>query len=63
MKFELTEKQLKQLKEWQDELEPLKVGGIGGGTWFMFCPTGLGNIVKVRREDGQEIDLTDTDSW
>jgi hypothetical protein len=30
---------------------------------FIFIPTGLGDIVKVRRDDGEELDLSDIDKW
>ncbi len=38
-------------------------GAIGGVTSFTFTPTGLGVIVKVRCGCGEEVDITDFDSW
>lgn len=39
-------------------------GVIGGGLTYKFTPTSLGIIVKVQEAvTGEEIDLTDYDSW
>jgi len=39
-------------------------GTIGGGYTFTFTPTGLGTVVKVKNcVTGEELDLTDYDSW
>lgn len=63
MTFELTPEQIEKYKTWRKTLPKKDYGAIGGGVWFMFCPTGLGDIVKVRRDDGAEIDLTEIDKW
>lgn len=39
-------------------------GAIGGGLEYIFIPTGLGTITKVREcITKEEIDLTDYDNW
>lgn len=39
-------------------------GAIGGGLTFMFRPTGLGDIIKVKEFlTKEEIDITDYDCW
>lgn len=63
MNFTLSEEQVKKYKEWHSSLNKIHYGTIGGGYSFIFTPTGLGEIVKVRRDDGQEIDLTEIDKW
>jgi hypothetical protein len=47
----------------QDEHTPYR-GAIGGALTYMFCPTSLGMVVKVRDDlAGKEIDLTDYEDW
>jgi hypothetical protein len=39
-------------------------GAIGGSTTFLFTPTSLGVVVKVRDSfTGEEIDVTDYEDW
>lgn len=39
-------------------------GTIGGGLTYSFTPTGLGVIMTVKEAiTGEELDLTDFDSW
>lgn len=61
--FTLNEDQTKKYRAWRKNLPKVDYGAIGGGTSFTFIPTGLGDIVKVRRDDGHEIDLTEEDKW
>lgn len=63
MKFELNEDQIEKYQNWRKKLKKIDYGAIGGGYTFMFTPTGLGDIVKVRRNDCKEIDLTEIDKW
>ena len=66
MTFKLDETQFEKYVAWQEKLEeenPKYYGAAGGGYSFIFTPTGLGDIVKVRRDDGEELDLTDMDNW
>jgi hypothetical protein len=62
IKFELSEEQTFKYNQWRSELKKVDYGAIGGGFSFIFIPTGIGEIVKVRRDDGQEIDLSE-DNW
>ena len=63
--FYLTNEQNDKLKEWMKSLpKPDKpFGTIDFGYTYSFTPTGLGEIIKVKRGDGFEIDLTDYDNW
>jgi hypothetical protein len=63
IKFELDEEQTKKYHEWRANLPKVDYGAIGGGYQFIFIPTGLGDIVKVKRDDGHELQLTDTSKW
>ena len=61
--FTLSEEQEKKYKEWHKSLAKTDYGAIGGGYTFCFTPTGLGDIVKVKRDDGHELDLTEMENW
>jgi hypothetical protein len=62
-RFGLTVGQHEQYMNWRKALPKVDYGTTGGGYTFMFTPTGLGDIIKVRRDDGYEIDLTEIDKW
>lgn len=68
LKFIISDTQHEKLKEWQKdhdcplydaELGCRYVGAAGGADTYIFNPTGLGEIVKVRCSCGAEIDLTE----
>jgi len=64
--FTLTDQQFEKYVKWRDELEnrdPKYFGAAGGGYSFIFTPTGLGEIVTVKRDDGEELDLTEWEHW
>lgn len=61
--FKLTKTENKKYLEWRSKLPPKYFGAIGGGYTFSFTPTSLGDIIKVKRADGFEIDLTDYDNF
>jgi hypothetical protein len=63
MTFELNEEDVVKYEKWYKKLPKKDFGAIGGGTTFCFTPTGLGDIIKVVRDDGYELDLTDYDHW
>ena len=75
IKFELTKEQSNLVKQWQashdcklrtDEYgikNEIYVGPIGGSTEYIFIPTSIGNICKVRCTCGAELDLTDYEDW
>lgn len=65
MKFELTDSQLEQIKQWDHpqtghKCNVNKQGDVlGARLEYIFIPTGLGDIVKVRCECGAELDITE----
>jgi hypothetical protein len=64
MKFELSEKQLSELKEWQEAIH--KIYGDYGSYTYCFTPNGLGESVTVISDfvgDSHPLNLTDIDSW
>jgi hypothetical protein len=65
--FEVTEKQYKKYKRWRNAKKKkegeLYVGAIGGAYTFCFTATGIGEIVTVKAADGDELDLTDYNTW
>ena len=65
MEFELSPLEIEKLEAWKKTLSELPVDVFGKDFQFeyKFTPTGVGTIIKVRRFDGEEIDLTDYDSW
>ena len=68
MKFELTEDQEVRYRVWKNSLPIIPeghFGAAGGGYWFKFIPTGIGDIVLAGRDDVPELDinLTDYDNW
>jgi hypothetical protein len=63
MEFKLTVEQMKKYKAWFAKLKKEYTGAIGGGIEFIFEPTGIGDIVKVRYLGKHELDLTETDTW
>jgi hypothetical protein len=75
MKFELDMDQIKKLREFDKEQDlvyrkkinklddPFIYGAIGGSLTISFTPTGLGDVVKLKHVSGNELDITDYDSW
>ena len=61
--FYLTKEKNQRYINWKASLPQKYFGAIGGSYSFIFTPTSLGDIVKVKRCDGYEIDLTDYDSF
>ncbi len=61
--FELTEDEYRKFYEWAQQFRNFNAGCIGGQFTFCFCPTSIGTAVKVKHASGEEIDLTDYDSW
>lgn len=61
--FHLTKEENEKYLNWKNTLPPKHFGAIGGGYSFIFTPTSMGDIIKVKRDDGYEIDLTDYDSF
>jgi hypothetical protein len=63
MKFEINDKQVKQIKEWKDTLPKIPTGVTGDGYTYCFGYTSVGDVVTVKRFDGHEIDITEYDNF
>jgi len=61
--FKLTNEQEQKYKNWRKSLPKAYFGAVGGGYTFHFTPTGIGTIVKVTRDDGFELELTEWENW
>ena len=66
--FYLNESQAEKVDEFRKEyLEGKNFGAIGGGLYFTFMPTGLGDVVSVwcKDDNGKRIeeDLTESEHW
>lgn len=61
--FSLNEEQKLKFLEWVKTLPAEPPTAIGGAFTYMFTPTGLGVIVKVRYYNGSEVDLTSYEDW
>jgi len=62
MRFELDEKQMIKLKEWQEAIK--KLYGEYGLYEFRFTPTGIGDGVEVYSKLAHKsLDLTNYDNW
>jgi hypothetical protein len=71
--FELTDEQWEKVKAWQIEMDAKTAkeqgrdrpyhGAIGGAYTFCFIPTSIGLITKVKHYSGEELDVTDYDSF
>lgn len=60
--FEIDEVEDKAIKEWLKEIK--KKHGKYGNLTYMFTPTGIGNILKVKSElTGETKDFTNIDNW
>jgi hypothetical protein len=64
MKFELSEKQMSKLNEWQEAIH--KIYGEQGLYTYNFTPTGIGEVIKVETAvmgNRHVLELTDVESW
>lgn len=60
--FEIDEIEDKAIKKWQKEIK--KKYGKYGNFSYIFTPTGIGNILKVKSElTGETKDFTNIDNW
>jgi hypothetical protein len=63
MLFQLTDEQVEQTEKWKEEREKY-VGAIGGQFGYIFIPTSLGHIMKIKcYATEEELDLTDYSDW
>ncbi len=65
MKFEIDLDQLMKISEWDKEHKCTnkEQGAIGGKLMYMFTPTSIGSVVKVRCSCGSEIDVSNYKDW
>jgi hypothetical protein len=59
--FELTVEESEKIQQWKDTLPP-PITDLFGEDYcyeYVFYPTGLGIIKRIRRMDGYEFDITD----
>ena len=61
--FNLTEKQWKKFFEWKKSLPYKYYGSDSNGITIYFPQSSIGYIVISKREEGEEIDLTDWDNF
>lgn len=66
--FSLDEEQGKKMQAWIDEHDKTckcfhKQGAIGGRLRWCFTPTSIGVAIIVECACGEEVDLSDYDSW
>ena len=68
--FQLSDQELKEEKKWLEEhnkecrfADSMNQGAIGGRLSYIFTPTSLGVLTKVRCACGEEIDVTDVSNW
>lgn len=60
MKFELNEKQIKRFEDWKKTVPPLPEGAIGSRWVYIFIPTHILLIVKIKDSVTlQELDVTE----
>ena len=61
LNFIITEEEAEKITRWKDALPP-PITDVFGEAYcyeYVFYPTGLGVIKRIRRMDGFELDLTD----
>lgn len=67
MEFRLSDQDKTNYRKWlkdHNETCPIQYeGAIGGKISFHFTPTGLGPVIKITCDCGEELDLTDVESW
>lgn len=62
-KFELSETQIKKFIAWQESLSNAYFGVDSNGITIEFPQCSIGIIVKAKRREGEEIDLTDWNNF
>ena len=61
--FELSKKQWKKFFKWEKSLPEKYHGADNNGITIYFPQCSIGVIVKAKRGEGEEIDLTDWDNF
>ena len=73
MNFHVADKDYQRAKEWSGQHDQEKhtppgktsrySGAIGGAYTWCFTPTNIGTVVKIKCSCGEELNLTDYDTW
>ncbi len=65
MEFKLTKEDINKFNEWKNSLPFLQPDIFGSEHMyeFVFYPTGLGLVKKIKRADGMVLDLTNYNTW
>ena len=62
--FKLNDKQLKKISKWMEKRGESNRGTIGGRYEYIFVPTSLSVVEKVRDTyNGEELDVTEYVKW
>lgn len=61
--FHLSEQQWEKFDKWRDSLPDKYYGVDSNGITIYFPQCSIGIIVRARRDEGEEIDLTDWDNF
>lgn len=68
--FQLSEKEREVESKWLKKhnktcifKNPDKQGAIGGRISYIFTPTSLGVLTKIKCACGEQIDITDVSDW
>jgi len=62
-KFYLNDQQIIKFEKWKKTLPKTPPTAIGGAYTFSFIPTSIGISTWVRYYNGEELDLTEYESW
>lgn len=62
-RFNLTKEQWEKFFEWQESLPYKYYGASSNGITVYFPSCGLGTIVIAKRDEGEEIDLSDYENF
>jgi hypothetical protein len=62
--FTMSDLEYQRFEEWRLKMKKKYSQSTDGGTYtFMFTPTGIGADIVIKRSTGEEINVTDHDSW
>lgn len=61
--FWVDKEQAKKMSEFSHKHRVCQRGAIGGALTYIFGPTSIGVVVKVKCHCGKELDVTDYEGW
>ena len=61
--FIITDEDETKIKKFHPKCKKLYRGAIDGGEYYLFMPTGLGDVKQFKCKCGSMLDLTDVDKW